>query len=164
VPDTPVILLVEDRDDDVLLVRRAFQKADIANPLQIARDGEQAIAYLSGVGQFSDRSVFPLPGLILLDLKLPGMDGFEVLQWLRRQPGIAGTAVVVLTSSEQLRDVNRAYALGANSFLVKPLEFESHIQLSKLIREYWLKTVKLPEVFHPPPGPDNTDRLPGSPS
>jgi CheY-like chemotaxis protein len=88
------------------------------------------------------------------------MDGFEVLQWIRSQPAIKGIAVIVLTSSDHIRDVNRAYALGANSFLVKPLEFQNHVNLSRLIREYWLKTVILPQVFSPPQVPDRNNQAP----
>jgi CheY-like chemotaxis protein len=149
--DNAVILLVEDLEDDILLVRRSFKKADITNPLQVVRDGEEAVAYLSGTGRYFNREEYPIPGLILLDLKLPRMDGFEVLYWLRTQPGIGTIPVVVLTSSDQIRDANRAYTLGANSFMVKPMEFENHVHLSQLIRLYWLKAVKLPEVSRPPP-------------
>src|SRR6185436_101352 len=101
--DPAVILLVEDREDDVFLVRRSFKKASITNPLHVVKSGEGALEYLSGQGTYSNRAEHPLPGLILLDLKLPGMDGFEVLQWIRRQPGISGITVVVLTSSDQIR-------------------------------------------------------------
>ena len=152
--DHALILLVEDREDDIFLVQRAFQKAGIKNPLQITRDGHEAMAYLSGEHQYANRSEYPLPDLILLDLKMPGMDGFEVLTWIRQQPGIRGIPVVVLTSSDQIRDVNRAYALGANSFLVKPLEFENYRELSRLIEDYWLKALKIPEPFRPPPKPN----------
>jgi CheY-like chemotaxis protein len=156
--DYAVILLVEDREDDIILVRKSFQKAAIHNPLHVVCDGEEAVAYLSGQGRYSNRAEFPLPDLILLDLKMPKMDGFDVLAWLRNQPGIRATAVVALTASDQIRDVNKAYALGANSFLVKPLDFENHVELSKLLREYWLKTVKIPETFRPIPKPDRGER------
>src|SRR5689334_4773505 len=108
-PDTAVILIVEDREDDLLVMRRAFERASLTNPLQIVRDGEEAIAYLCGEGKFSNRAEYPLPSLVLLDLKLPKIDGFEVLHWLRSQPGIHTIPVIVLTSSGELRDVNRAY-------------------------------------------------------
>jgi CheY-like chemotaxis protein len=136
---------VDDREDDVLLIRKAFQKASVPNPLQVARDGEEAVAYLGGVGKFSNRVEYPLPHLVLLDLNMPRMDGFEVLAWIRNQPGLKGMVVIVLTSSDQIRDVNRAYALGANSFFVKDLDFTNFIQLSKLIQTYWLKVAQLPE-------------------
>ncbi len=124
-PETRPILLVEDREDDVFLVRRAFEKAYLLNPLQVVRNGEEAVAYLKGEGTYANRAGYPLPSLILLDLKLPGMDGFDVLRWIRREPNFGSLPVIVLTSSEQIRDVNRAYQLGANSFLVKPTDFEN---------------------------------------
>jgi CheY-like chemotaxis protein len=121
--DHAVILVVEDRDDDILLIRRAFEKARLSNPLHFVRDGEEAVIYLRGEGIYSSRAEHPLPDLILLDLKLPKMDGFELLKWIREQPGIRALPVVVLTSSDQIRDVNRAYQLGANSFFVKELDW-----------------------------------------
>lgn len=146
-PDYPVILLAEDREDDILVIRRAFAKGNIHNPLQVVRDGEEAIAYLAGEGKYANRSEYPLPGLLLLDLNMPRMDGFEVLRWIRMQPGIASLRVVVLTSSEEIPDVNEAYRLGANSFLVKPLDFQLFVETSKLIKDYWLRVDKAPETF-----------------
>src|SRR5437016_14158370 len=105
-PDQAIILLAEDREDDVLLIRKAFSKANISNPLQVVRDGEEAIAYLSGEGKYSNRDEYPLPDLFLLDLKMPGKDGFDVLRWVRQQTGLSALSVVVLTSSEDMRDVN----------------------------------------------------------
>src|SRR5688572_26902506 len=106
--DQAVILLAEDRDDDVVLVRRSFAKAFITNPLQVVRNGEEAIEYLSGEGQYANRAEYPLPALVLLDLKMPGKDGFEVIKWIRQQPGLNTLPIVVLTSSENMRDVNTA--------------------------------------------------------
>src|SRR6476619_4385714 len=119
--DQALILLVEDRGEDILLIQKAFHRAGVVNPRLAVRDGEQAIAYLSGTGPYSNRAEYPLPWLILLDLKMPRVDGFEVLKWIRSQPELRRLIVVVLTSSEQLKDVNRAYELGANSFMVKPM-------------------------------------------
>lgn len=150
-PESAVILLVEDREDDVLLIRKAFARAGLRNPLYVVNDGEQAIAYLMGEAPFTNRSEYPLPDLILLDLKMPRLDGFETLNWIRRQPGIRGLPVVVLTSSEEIRDVNRAYQLGANSFLVKPLDFENSIAVAKMIEKYWLRSAKLPETHRSAP-------------
>ena len=147
--DRAVIMLVEDREDDVLLVRKSFQKAYIDNPLQVVRDAEAAMHYLAGEGPFANRAEYPLPDLILLDLKLPGMDGFDLLRWIRRQPGFGSIAVVVLTSSDAIRDANRAYALGANSFLVKPLDFENFIETATTLKKFWLKTCKRPEATRP---------------
>jgi CheY-like chemotaxis protein len=136
--------LVEDREDDVVLVLRSFEKAGIKNPVQVARDGGEAIAYLSGQGKYSDRVRYPLPQLILLDLKLPGTDGFEVLRWIRTDSQLPGLRVVVLTSSDNIRDVNLAYALGANSFLVKPMDLSRFVELSSLITDTWFNWSKTP--------------------
>jgi len=149
-PEQSVILLVEDREDDVILIRKAFQKAGLNNPFQLARDGEEAIAYLAGEGKFSNRVEFPLPWLVLLDLKMPRVDGFEVLTWIRRQPSLSRIIVLVLTSSEYIRDVDRAYKLGANSFLVKPLDFDNAVQMGELIRRYWIGFNRFPESERPP--------------
>src|SRR5712675_2813475 len=112
--DHAVILLAEDREDDVVIIRRAFLQGRILNPLFVVKDGEEVISYLNGEGKYSNRPEYPLPELILLDLKMPKLDGFEVLRWIRTQPALAGLRVVVLSSSENIRDVNLAYALGAN--------------------------------------------------
>ena len=145
-----IILLAEDREDDIVLVRKAFQRAGIVNPLFVVRDGEEAIAYLQGSGRYSNREEFPLPDLLLLDLKMPKVDGFEVLKWLRQQSGFGSLRVIVLTASDAIRDVNVAYQLGANSFLVKPLEFDNAVELSKVIQDYWLRRSKAPETSREP--------------
>jgi CheY-like chemotaxis protein len=144
--DQATILLAEDREDDVLLIRKVFERAGLDNPLQVVHDGEQAIEYLAGAGKFSNRAEYALPWLILLDLKMPKVDGFEVLRWVRQQPGLSSTILVVLTSSEQLRDVNLAYQLGANSFLVKPVDFTNAFEMSKLIKQYWFQHDRFPEI------------------
>lgn len=140
-----VILLVEDREDDVILIKRSFSQAGLENPIHVARDGEEAIEYLSGVGMYANRAEHPLPELILLDLKMPKVDGFEVLEWIRGHKTLRSIPVLVLTSSEQIRDVNRAYELGANSFFVKPLDFDAMSSAASLIRDYWLKSTRTPE-------------------
>lgn len=140
------ILVVEDRPADVLLIRRAFMKAQIGNPMQVVSDGEEAVAYLSGAGAFADRQKHPLPALLLLDLKLPRKSGLEVLTWLRAQPEIRRLPVVVLTSSKETSDVNRAYELGANSYLLKPVTFESLLDMIKTLRLYWIEMNELPTL------------------
>src|SRR5215471_12036834 len=145
-----IMLLAEDREDDVLLIRKAFKKAFLSNPLYVVRDGVEAIDYLEGVGRYANRQEFPLPDLLLLDLKMPKVDGFEVLQWLRKQPGFSSLRVVVLTSSDHVNDVNRAYQLGANSFMVKPLDFENFLELSRFMSSYWLQLSKAPQISRPP--------------
>src|SRR5882672_1875339 len=126
-PERLVVMLVEDSEDDILIIRRAFQTAAIPNPMHVVRDGEAAIAYLSDTGKYTLRDEYPLPALVLLDLKLPGMDGFDVLRWIRQTPGLMALRVVVLTSSDNIRDVNTAYQLGANSFMVKDLDFQNTV-------------------------------------
>ena len=142
----PLILLAEDSEDDVMILRRSFKKAGITNPLQVVYDGEEAISYLSGAGNYSDRAEFPIPELILLDLKMPKLDGFDVLRWIRLHRDYFGICVVVLTSSQDIRDVNRACALGANSFLVKPADFNGFVELSNFLNDYWFVLSKTPAV------------------
>lgn len=141
-----IVLLVEDDPNDVLLIRRAFRKSDVANPIQVVGDGEEAIAYLSGRGPYADRERYPLPVLLLLDLKLPRKSGFEVLEWLRQQPGLKRLPVVVLTSSAETPDVNRAYDLGANSYLVKPVRFEGLLRMVQTLNLYWLIINEKPDL------------------
>ena len=138
------ILLAEDDPNDVLLIQRAFAKAGLKDVLKIVRDGEQAIDYLSGRGVYADRERYPLPYLLLLDLKMPGTDGFEVLQWLRGEPELRRLLVVVLTSSNLQADVDRAYELGANSYLVKPVEFEEMVNLIQRFEAYWTEINRTP--------------------
>lgn len=147
--DQALVLLVEDNEDDVSLVRRAFSKGKVVNPLQVVRSGEEALEYLVGTGRYANRLEYPLPELILLDLKLPGIDGFQVLRWIRQQPGLKALRVVVLTSSNELRDATLAYQTGANSFLVKPVDFEEFVNITNAIQGYWLWTSKSPEVSRP---------------
>ena len=139
-----LILLVEDDPNDVLLVQRAFQKAGLRRALKVVPSGEQAIAYLGGDGAHANREHFPLPFLVLLDLKMPGVDGFEVLQWARSDPRLKRLLIVVLTSSELQADVDRAYELGANSYLVKPVDFEEMVDLIRRFEMYWTEMNRTP--------------------
>lgn len=139
-------MLVEDNPDDIIVVRRAFTKANLVNPIQVATDGDAAVAYLAGEGKYADRERYPLPVLILLDLKLPRRSGFEVLEWLRKQPGLKRLRVVVLTSSSRNQDINRAYELGANSYLTKPVGFEEVIDMVKTLNLYWMVLSEKPEL------------------
>jgi CheY-like chemotaxis protein len=134
-----LILLVDDNEDDVFLMERAVKGAGIKNPVHVVSDGEEAINYLSGAGQYSDRELFPFPAVVFLDLKLPFKSGHEVLQWIREQPKLKTLVVVVLTSSNQPSDIRRCYALGANSYLVKPPTPEQLVELAKSFRWYWLE-------------------------
>ena len=144
-----IILLAEDDENDIVLIRRAFDRAGIENPLFVVRDGEQTINYLYNIGKYYNRAEYPLPELLLLDLKMPRVDGFEVLRWLQTQPALRGLRAVVLTSSEAICDVNEAYRLGASSFLIKPLEFQNFVRSGELLRDYWLKVNKSAEVSRP---------------
>ena len=115
---TKPILLVEDDPNDVLFFKYAMKKESVVNPLQVASDGQQAIDYLQGAGKFANREEFPLPDLIVLDLKLPFVMGLDVLQWIRKQPELS-PIVVILSSSQEEADIAAAYRLGANAYLVK---------------------------------------------
>ncbi|HHY86430.1 MAG TPA: response regulator [Verrucomicrobia bacterium] len=117
-----VILLVEDNEDDVFFLERAVKKAGITAPVHVARDGQQAIDYLSGTGQYGDRSLHPLPTIVFLDLKLPYVHGFDVLAWVRKHDALGALPIVVLTSSAEERDRTRAEELGCVAYLVKPAE------------------------------------------
>jgi CheY-like chemotaxis protein len=141
-----VILLAEDDPNDVLLIQRAFQRNQVANPVQVVRDGEEALAYLSGQAPFADRERHPLPVLMLMDLKMPRKSGLELLEWVRQQPGLKRLPIIVLTSSNQSPDINRAYELGANSYLVKPAGFDSLLDLVKNLDMYWLILNEKPEL------------------
>jgi CheY-like chemotaxis protein len=145
VTDQP-ILLVEDDENDVMLLQRAFRRAAIVNPLQVVRHGDDAVAYLEGTGEFADRRLHPLPVLMLLDLKLPRRTGLEVLQWVKERTGLKKIPIIVLTSSKNDEDVNRAYELGANSYVVKPVSFETLLELVKSLELYWLVLNERPNV------------------
>jgi len=141
------ILLVEDDLNDIFLVKRAFKMARIQNPLQVVTDGQEAIQYLEGQGKYSDRRVYPLPKLIVMDIKMPRLSGFEVLEWvkgdgkpLRRIP------IVIVSSSGNPADVNRAYELGANAYMVKPVEFRGVEHLFESITHYWGLECAKPEL------------------
>ena len=132
------ILLVEDDPDDTALLERTFSSLEAVKALQCVPAGELAISYLDGEGQFANREQYPLPTLIFLDLKLPGLSGFEVLTWVRQHPRLSKTQVVVLTGSSKSLDVYRAYELGANSYLVKPVRREDLEGLAKSLNLPWL--------------------------
>lgn len=149
-PQPAVILLAEDEEDYVLLLKKAFADADVANPLQVVSSGQDLKAYLKGEGKYASRDEFPLPDLLLLDIKLPGYTGLEIIGWARSQPGLARLRIIILTSSERLRDINDAYRLGANSFLLKPYDFGDLVHLSKMIKEFWLHISRCPESYRPP--------------
>jgi len=129
------VLHVEDDPNDTLLFQHACRKAGVIFDLQAVSDGDQAIAYLRGANDFSDRGKYPLPQLILLDLKMPRVSGFDVLAWIRSEDSLKQMPVVVLTSSNHDADIKRAYDLGAKSYLVKPVGFEALVDLVKTLPE-----------------------------
>ncbi len=132
------ILLTEDDAADVLLLRRAFEKAGVTNPIQVVSDGDQAVAYLAGQDDYADRERHPLPALILLDIKLPRRSGLDVLTWMRQQPSLMGIPVIMLTSSQEPADISRAYDAGANAYHVKPVGFEELLGFVQALKAYWL--------------------------
>jgi CheY-like chemotaxis protein len=133
------LLYVDDDDNDLVLLQSAFKRAGIANPLHVATDGEMAIDYLAGAGPFADRRQHPLPGLVLLDLKLPKKNGLEVLEWIRSQAACKTLVVIVFTSSPNASDIGRAYELGANSFVIKPPEIQQLTELARRLKTWWLE-------------------------
>jgi CheY-like chemotaxis protein len=132
------ILLIEDDENDVLFARIAMGKAGIDTSLQVVNDGREALGYLNGEGKFSDRNKFPLPCLALLDLRLPRIPGFEVLKSIRNKPELQGLPVIMLTSSNLNVDVEKAYELGADSYVVKPNNVIELFAIFKQIKHYWL--------------------------
>lgn len=143
-----VILLVEDNEDDVFLMKRAFQAAGINNPIYVVEDGDSAMNYLLGNGKFTDRNAFPYPSVVFLDLKLPYSSGLEVLQWKTEHPELPPTIFIVVTSSNQPKDLSAAYRLGASSYIVKPPTAEQLMDIVKAFRLYWLthNTFPVPEL------------------
>ncbi len=139
------ILLVDDSEDDIVLLRVAFKRAEFLRSLQQVRNGEEAIAYLEGGGIYHDRTKFPLPSLVLLDLNMPKKNGFDVLDWIRTQSGLKHLPIVILTASMRPEDVERAFELGANSFLVKPGALEDLTRMIRCLRD-WLQFNHLPPL------------------
>lgn len=136
----PTILVVDDDDNDRYFVQWAFKKAKSPAQLQFAIDGEDAIAYISGIGKYQDRGRFPLPALILLDLKMPKVTGFELLQWLKARDGLRRLPVTVLSSSPLHGDMRRAFELGANAFVVKPIPVDQIEKVSNRAMEFFCAT------------------------
>jgi CheY-like chemotaxis protein len=125
-----VILLAEDSQDDVTLFLKVMRKSGLNNPVALVRDGEEAIAYLKGAGEFADREKFPMPEILMLDLKMPKMNGFQVLEWIQTQPHLKNLLVVVLSHLGETREINQAYDLGARSYLTKPVTTEDLVNLT----------------------------------
>lgn len=141
---TPQILLVEDNPDDVELTLLAFSQSRISNRIDVARDGEEALEYLFRTGRFADRDPTP-PALVLLDLKLPKVDGLEVLEALRRDARTRRLPVVILTSSREDVDLAGSYDLGANSYVQKPVDFQQFTDTIRTLGWYWLMLNEVPQ-------------------
>ncbi len=141
-----VILLVEDNPDDQALTKRALKKNNIVNDVVVAEDGVQALDYLFGTGAYAGRDTSILPAVVLLDLKLPKVDGLEVLQKVRDDPRTKLLPVVILTSSKEEQDLARGYSIGANSYIRKPVDFAQFIEAVRHLGLYWL-------VLNEPPPP-----------
>ncbi len=137
-PGSYLLLLVEDEESDAFFFERALKKAGVSHPLRLVRDGQEAINFLAGAGEYADRNAHPLPGLIVLDLNLPVKHGLEVLKWMRERPETQNIVVIVLTSSVDVLDMHEAYALGANSYLVKPSDPNDLMPVVEAIKAYWL--------------------------
>ena len=131
------VLVVEDNPNDVLLLKRAFSKGGAGVPLHFARDGQEALDYLKGVDRFADRKLYPLPTLLVVDLKLPGIDGFDIIQWVRKESELRDLRIVVLSSSSEPADIARAHELGANAYHVKPNDPNVLIGMVEGFKMYW---------------------------
>jgi CheY-like chemotaxis protein len=131
------VLLVEDELNDIFLVKRAFKMANLETPLQVVTDGEEATHYLSGKGKYADRKTHPLPGLIVMDIKMPRMSGFDVLEWIKHDGRLRRIPVIIVSSSDRSQDIDRAYELGANAYMVKPVNFRAVERLFESITHYW---------------------------
>jgi CheY-like chemotaxis protein len=136
------ILLVEDEENDALLLKRAFKKNSISNPIQWVKDGLEAIAYLKGDGDYADRSRYPFPEVVLLDLKMPRMGGLELLAWIKDHPEMQVIPTIVMTSSREDVDIAKAYGLGANTYMIKPSDFDTLVRMVKNTHDYWAMSVK----------------------
>ncbi len=133
------LLIVEDEENDVLFLKDALRKANILSPIQVVEDGRLAMDYLAGVGKYDDRKTYPLPSVIFLDLKLPQVNGLAILKWIREQSDLPPILVMVLTASSLDEDIERAYRLGANSYVVKPSSRDKLVEVLKDFGNWWFK-------------------------
>ena len=143
---TATILLVEDDIADQALVRRAVSNSGLEVDLRVVSEGESALDYLQRLGEYADAASAPRPDLVLLDLNLPRIDGREVLKQVRARPELRSIPIVVLSTSDHPRDVEQAYALGANSYVTKPAEMADYVRFLRRIAEYWFELVQLPKA------------------
>jgi CheY-like chemotaxis protein len=143
-PQSLKLLVAEDSDADVFLLKRAFAKTGVKFSPRFVTDGQEAVDYLSGNGEFGNRDEYPMPALVILDLKMPRMNGFDVLKWLKSDHNLRATPVVILSSSDEADDVKHAYFLGASSYVVKPSDLRQLEELVRAIEWYWRGFCKLP--------------------
>jgi CheY-like chemotaxis protein len=142
--ETRTILAAEDDESTRMVVEMAFRKASTKSQLRFVEDGIEAVSYLQGEANFADRNAFPFPSILLLDLKMPRMDGFELLEWVRLEKRINDLVIIVFSSSEEQADIDRAFSLGANSYLVKSSLYDELIEVLKGLEHYWTKHNRLP--------------------
>ncbi len=151
------LLLVEDNEDDAFFMRRALKRAGISHPLHHVTDGREAVAYLAGEGNYADRSAHPFPTVVFLDLNLPHKSGLQVLEWIRQQPQFARIVVIALTSSSERIDLERAYRLGANSYVVKPPSADQLVEIADAFKRWWLDVNRFD--LGPDPDPKPPDQI-----
>ena len=144
-PNRKAILVADDSAEDAFILKRAFERAGMTVPIQFVKDGQELVDYLSGTDSFANRQNHPMPRVVLLDLKMPKMDGFDVLRWLQGQPELRRLIVTVLSSSDESKDVNLAYDLGANSYVVKPGSLNGYANIVEKLRDYWLEVNRPPD-------------------
>jgi CheY-like chemotaxis protein len=131
------ILIAEDDSNDVVILKKALERAGIKYPIHVVPDGQEAVEYLRGAGQYSDRTKFPFPNVVFLDLKMPRMTGFDVLEWSKNNPQCAVIPVIILTASKQEEDIKKAYEMGANAYLVKPSQIGDLQNMVKTSFDFW---------------------------
>jgi CheY-like chemotaxis protein len=132
-----LILIAEDSESDVFFMLRVMEQAGVLNPIFVVRDGTETLAYLQGTGRYADRATYPLPGIVLLDLKMPDIDGFEILRWKRSHPELKDILMVAVSSFDGVYAINLAYETGADTFLSKPLSSEDMLNLIGAFESYW---------------------------
>jgi len=142
------ILMADDDEDDRLLTQDALAESRVLNELHFVEDGVELLEYLERKGKFEDKAVSPRPGLILLDLNMPRMDGREALEAIKGNPSLKGIPVVILTTSKQEEDMVKGYNLGAASYITKPVTFDGLVDLMKALGKYWVEFVELPSTFN----------------
>ncbi len=138
------VLVADDDPADCMLVRKAFREAQVSNSLRVVHDGAEAMDYLKRRGRYADPKDAPRPALILLDLNMPRVNGMEFLERLAGEPGLRSIPVVVLTTSDEERDIRSSYERGANAYMVKPAAFHEMVAVARLVKAHWLEAVRLP--------------------